>query len=98
MANETTVPVAILQQLGRAALFMMGAKNMVIDATSLQFKIAGSPKATHVKITLDPSDTYTVEFTKVRKFNVTPVASVSCVYADQLHKIIESNTGLYLSI
>lgn len=98
MQTDMTVANEIRNQLGHAAFVMMGARNLVGDEKSLQFKIQGSRKATHVRITLDPTDTYTVEFMKVRGYDVKTVASLSMVYADGLRKVIETNTGLYLSL
>lgn len=90
----------ILAQLGgRRFIAMTGAKNLGGEAKSLSFKI---PKAkngiSYVKITLDPDDTYTVQFLKIYGRKVTTVAEYSNVYADQLRNLFESNTGLYTSL
>ena len=81
---------------------MMGAKNLLGSEDALQFKIGRNAKrVTHIRVTLDATDTYTVEFIRVGRapmFKTTPVADFSGVYADQLHAIIEANTGLYLSL
>lgn len=95
--TDMTVPNTIRQQIGNRAFFMMGAKNLCGDATSLQFKICGS-KVTHIRVTLDPSDTYTVAFIRVRGRKVTELASEEGVYADSLNRVIASNTGLALSL
>lgn len=64
---------------------------------------ADSPvPVTHVRITLEPSDTYKVEFLRVRSHGpahaTTVLADFDGVYADMLHSIIETNTGLHLSL
>lgn len=59
-------------------------------------------KITHVVITLDLSDTYTVEFIKVgrgaKMLDVKKVAEFSGVYADSLRSIVERTTGFALSL
>jgi len=88
----------IVDQIGNHAFVMMGAVNLVSDERSLTFKVRGSRLATHVKVELDPSDTYTVTFYKIRKFDVREVGSVGMVYADALRLVIASGTGLALSL
>jgi hypothetical protein len=100
MAN-LEVAQTILQQLGgRRFLTMTGARNLVGSSNTLSFKLPrAAKKITHVIVTLDPSDTYTVEFLNCR---TTPkrmiretVASHADVYAEDLDSIFTSETGLY---
>ena len=73
--------------------------------TSLSFKIGRNAgrdhgRVSHITITLDPSDTYTVEFIRcnTRAKEVRKVlASYTDVYVDMLHNLIESETGLVTS-
>lgn len=51
-----------------------------------------------VTITLDPSDTYTVEFLRIRGQKVKTIASVSDVYNDNLREVFERYTGLRTSL
>lgn len=95
----------ILAQLGGAARLgiMIGAKNFMVSENSLSFKhmrAVGSLKhaTTHVRITLDPSDTYTVEFIRVRGCDCIVERMVSDVYADSLRELFIRTTGLALSI
>jgi hypothetical protein len=93
----------IRQQLGHKCLRMLGAQDLVGGENSLQFKIRGSRKVNKIRIVLDASDTYTVSFYKSTghystERTVKEIASFEGVYADQLHKLIESTTGLYTSI
>ncbi len=98
--DPMTVANTILEQLGgRRFIVMTGAKNLSGEKNSLTFKI---PKAksgiTHVKVTLDPSDTYTVRFIKQARapsFAITTVKEYSDIYADQLRDLFEHTTGLY---
>lgn len=98
------VAVEIQRQLGRKALFMMGAKNLIsTEHRSLIFSIGRNAKSVNtIEIVLDPSDTYTVKFTRRRwskgELKITTIAEVSDVFCDSLHSVIEENTGLYLSL
>ncbi len=87
---------------GHRAFMMMGAKNVLGDINGLQFKIGRNSKGvTHITVTLDPSDTYTVEFLKMGrapKFTRTVLGSFSLVGDDSLRSLIEENTGMYLSL
>lgn len=99
-------------QIGRVAFAMMGAKNIVAAGDVLSFDIGSNArKISHVSITLDPSDTYTVrvfkgarESTKldmktgefVTRGGRKLAGEFSDVYSDALHSTIESATGLYL--
>ena len=96
--TNNTVATTIRAQLGNGTLTMLGAHTLIDHGDALSFKIRGSRKANYVKVILDPSDTYTVEFVKLGRapsFKVTEVASFSMVYADNLHQVIERVTGLY---
>ena len=81
----------------------MGTNQKSGDANALYFNVRGSKTAKNIKITLNPDDTYTMEFfnqTIRQAINngVTPAKTVPGLYADQLHKTIEEFTGLYLSL
>lgn len=87
----------IRRQIGGGSLFMLGARNLLDHGNAFSFRIRGSRKVNYVKITLDPSDTYTMEFKKIGrspKFKVTDVAIFEDVYCDMLHSLIEDTTGL----
>jgi hypothetical protein len=47
-----------------------------------------------VRIALDLSDTYTMTFYKIRGIDCAMVASIDGIYADQLCRAIERETGL----
>lgn len=99
-ARTETLDVAntIRDQIGSRAFYMMGAKNLLGSPDSLAFQIRGSMNVNRISITLDPSDTYTVRFVRVRGLKVKEVATVENVYADALKPVIEKHTGLYLSL
>lgn len=98
--TENTLEVAnnIRAQIGNRALLMMGARNLVGSENSLSFQIGGCPQVSHIKVTLEPSDTYKVEFFKIRGTNIKTVHTSEMIYADGLCQCIEVNTGLLLSL
>lgn len=87
---------------------MMGAKNLSstgrgpTEAGGLVWKVMRNEKrVTHVKISLDFSDTYTVRFLKQKRapsYEVVTLAEHEGVYVDMLHELISSETGLALSL
>jgi hypothetical protein len=98
--SNLQVAKTILEQLGgNKFIAMTGAKNLVGGETSLSFKIGrNAKKISHVRIELDPSDTYTIKFLRVRKLEVKEVSSFSGVYNDQLQAVFTANTELYTSL
>ena len=96
----------ILEQLGgRRFIVMTGAKNIMSDGPALVFQL---PRRTAkdginvVKIAHDPSDTYTMTFSKQSDarggYRMTTVREIGGVYAGQLREIFESTTGLATSL
>jgi len=101
METKNTLEVAntIKNQIGGKALFMIGAKNLAGDEKSLTFRIMRNTKQiSFVRVTLEWSDTYKMEFLKVRKHTLTTIAEHTGIYSDQLNTIIEKETGLYTSL
>ena len=105
MSNAASITSTINAQIGNPAFVMMGAHSKVITSEgALQWQIRGCRKISHITVKLESDDTYTVTFQKVSRnrrtfeVKVTKVAEVSDVYADSLHQVIESATGLYLSL
>ena len=98
-----TVAETILQQLGGHRFrAMTGAHSFTSDRDTLVFKIPRAKSGIKaVRITLDPSDTYTVTFFKQARapsFKVTVVKEIDGVYADQLRDVFTEATGLYTSL
>lgn len=98
-----------LQQLGgkNRLSVMIGATEFFSEneGKTLRFKFKMCSKANLIRITLDPSDTYTVEFIKQgrlsrKTFTVksSTVKVVDGVYNDMLRDVFENFTGLYLSL
>lgn len=96
------VAETILQQLGGVGQLqaMIGAKNFVGDEHMVQFKWSARAKGgvNTVVISLEPTDTYRVEFYKLRGHDTKLVDSHSGVYADGLVRLFESTTGLYIRL
>lgn len=90
----------IATQIGNKALFMIGAKQLAAGSNYLQFKIGRNAKNINmIRVTLDHgTDTYTLDFMKVRKFEHKIMSTYDGVYSDSLCKFIESETGLYTSL
>lgn len=97
MATDMQVANTILEQLGgRRFIVMTGAFGFIGSADHLSFRLKSNPKRiTHVKITLDPSDTYTVKFSRLRGVDLKIISLFKGVYADNLQEIFTSATGLY---
>lgn len=95
-----TVAQTILAQLGgNRFAAMTGAKSFCAGENTLTFKIGrNASKATAVRVTLDPDDTYMMEFLAIRNFEVTTVASFDGVYCDLLAPTFEDATGLATSL
>jgi hypothetical protein len=97
----------IIAQLGGVRIFAMAFKFGAYDEKSITLHVAAGLKAndkiTHVTITLDPTDTYTVDFVRIpkrgaRAYETILVESVSFVHAPELKNLVERRTGLRLSL
>jgi hypothetical protein len=98
----------ILEQLGgNRFAAMTGANTFVGDeqARSLRFKISSrlaTNGANMVRVTLEPSDLYRVEFFKLYSFRGQPklreISRHDGVYFDQLRPLFTEQTGLDTSL
>lgn len=100
MPTDMTVANNIYRQIGGGSFFLIGAKNHIGDDNSLSFKVMrNARKVTHVRVELEPTDTYKVSFTRCYGYNdPVEMGSVSMVYVDQLKKVISDGTGLDLDL
>ena len=64
-----------------------GARDAVLLENGVQFTVLRS-KSTKIVVKLDPSDTYTVQFVRIRKFVSVVVEEKSDVYVDMLNEVI----------
>lgn len=95
---SNAIAQTILDQLGgNRFIAMTGAKNLVAGSNMLQFDIGRGAinKANKVRVTLQSSDTYMVEFFYLRGVNCRTIGSaINGVYADQLQNVFTKETGL----
>jgi hypothetical protein len=96
--SDMTVANTILEQLGGGKFRVMtGAKNFTGDDNSLTFHLPSNfaTKGINiVKVILDATDTYTVEFSKLRAMKLTAIASRDDVYCFDLQRVFTEVTGL----
>lgn len=92
----------ILAQLGGASRLkaMTGARDFVGGDADLTFRFRARALdgINAVRVTLDASDTYTVECFAVKNRKPEKVAASTGVYAEGLRETIEHHTGLCLSL
>ena len=107
MTRTQIIAKEIASQIGGKAFFMLGAKNIAcgviekneFNMSYLGFKIRGSRKVNYIRVILDEgSDTYFLQFIKYTSKEINIVCECSNVHAEDLHSLIESNTGLYTSL
>jgi hypothetical protein len=102
MVNHTAA--TILEQLGgRRFAFMTGARNFIGSENALSFRLPGAggfckDGINAVRVVLDPSDTYTVTFSRVRGTKVTTVAEHADIYCEQLADLVSRTTGLVVRL
>ena len=92
------VAQTILKQMGGLGRIkmMIGAKDFTASSDGVSFRWPSKQRSrgNAVKVTLLPSDTYKVEFFNGEK----SVKVIDDVYAEDLKRIFEEQTGLYLSL
>lgn len=103
MTTTNQVAETILAQLGGARIaVMIGAKHIMHDGNKLivRFAAKATNKANHFEVELAADDTYTVTFWKIGRggLDCKEISSTRMVYADQLKRFVEKETGLYLSL
>ena len=96
---DDDVSRSIWQQIGgKKFQAMTGAKNLVSGDKFLQFNlpIFGSNRFSKVRITLEPTDTYTVRFMRInnRTLQVVKERTYTDVYSDNLRAVFTEATGL----
>jgi len=99
------VAKTILSQLGgNRFIVMTGSKNFTSSPDSLSMKLTRNTiNATHLVITLEANDTYTMEFLACRLSKTTGISRKSLkriedVYAEDLQPLFTEVTGLYTSM
>jgi hypothetical protein len=96
------VAQTILQQLGgRRFVAMTGASKFVGSDRALSFRLPSyfaRNGINAVRITLLPSDTYRVEFSRCRATKFVPVSTHEGIYCDGLQALFTAETGLATSL
>ncbi len=96
----STIATTIAQQIGRTAFALLGTgNNRWSDNDALIFGVKGSRCCNRIKVTLEPTDTYRVDFYKIGRapgFRI-DTTTVEGIHVDQLHETIERHTDLVLS-
>lgn len=98
--NNPEIAKTILQQMngmGRLKC-MIGAYNFADHGDGVSFRFKGSKIANYIKVVLDDADTYSVELGKIWGHQYKVKKSYDSIYNDQLVRILERDTGLYLSL
>lgn len=93
----------ILRQLGGPGRLraMIGAETFLAEKYNdnrlgIKFKAKAKHGINFIKITLTPADLYDVEFSRVHDCKV--ISTLKGIYAEDLKRLIELETGLYLSL
>lgn len=98
MAQDITVAKTILEQLGgRRFVALTGARGMLGGSNWFSFKLPSyfAQKGINaVRITLMPSDTYRMEFSRIRGMKITPISVHEDIYCDGLQALFTQQTGL----
>ena len=103
MTMTHPIPNTILAQLGgNRFVVMTGARNLIAGEDYLGMALPTArhdgKRVTHVRVTLDPSDTYTVEALSFNpRSRVAPFKTIvteSGVYCDNLQAVFTDLTGL----
>lgn len=89
----TNIAQTILAQLGGNQFRAMTGAALLAGERSLTVKPALG-KASAVVVTLDASDTYTVQVYRGRGLKMREIKAVSGVYCDTLREVFEAETGL----
>lgn len=102
---STMIAKTILEQLGgNKFIVMTGAKNFMAAKAGLHFHlptrgVCAKNRARYVHIDLDLStDTYTVKFMRLKKFDVVTISEHSLVHAEDLRNLFTEQTGLETSL
>jgi hypothetical protein len=95
------VAETILKQLGgQLFIVMTGTKNFIkIGDNGIGMQLRrNKSKASHLRITLTPNDTYLMEFIKCTSKDLKTLERYEDVYNTELRGIFESATGMFTKI
>lgn len=97
------IAAEILRQLGgNRAIAMTGAKNMMFGMNGeLIFQLPNNfakNKINRIKISLNANDLYDIDYGYARGLNYKVIAKSENVYAEDLRRDFEYETGLFLKL
>ena len=97
--NQKQALTVIKQLGGNGFKVMTGAKYFINGPDGLSFMIGQNcHRINGVRIQLELTDVYTVEFLRMNKKGVTIVSKHENVYCSELRKLFEEHTGMYTSL
>jgi len=96
--DNKQIAETIMEQLGGQRMrSMTGAKDFTTCEHGVQFRLPrhfAKSGINRVQIVLDPSDTYTVTFSKWSREGLKKISEFDNTYCDQLQGLFEEVTGL----
>lgn len=98
----TEIQKTIIAQLGGNKMAaMIGLQSLGFygdNTTTFKWAARGKRGINHLRVTLRPDDTYDMTFNHQTRFKETAKASYTGVYAEDLVRLFEETTGLYLTL
>lgn len=87
--TDATVARTILEQVGVGTRMAIGARDMMYGDDSLTMRVGSSNVTRHIRIRLDPNDTYSIRYTSInrRNFDVIELENAAGVYCDNLSEV-----------
>ncbi|WP_025154757.1 hypothetical protein [Morganella morganii] len=99
--NQDIATTILSQMGGNRFIAMTGAKHLGFITNGLQFKLPARFAANGInciQVILDPSDTYTMKFLKIRGLDCKKIAEIQGLFFDQLQEVFTEKTGLNTSL
>lgn len=99
--STNSIARTILQQMGGNRLAVMTGAKAFLDlgnGVSFRFPQPAAGRPNYCKVILEPSDTYTVTFGRIRGDRVLNPQEFDQVYCSDLIELFEDTTGLYLTL
>ena len=99
LCEDSAVAQKVLQLLGgRAFINATGAKDIMFSGNTLSLKFPKfvKNKSNYLTVTLDRSDSYTLDFGQLRGNDVKRVAVLSGLHGNSLRTVFSEVTGLVL--
>ncbi|MEM8183787.1 hypothetical protein Q4R69_18865 [Morganella morganii subsp. sibonii] len=101
LRNKEIATTILSQMGGNRFIAMTGAKYLCSITNGLQFKLPARFAANGInciQVVLDPSDTYTMKFLKIRGMDCKIISEIQGLFFDQLQEVFTEKTGLNTSL